>query len=442
MLSLSQERQQPVREDVRVVDALAQPGAGIESPPPECCFVGSYPPRECGIATFTRDTRAALAQADPASPTFVIAINEPGGVHDYPQAVRSIIHRDVPASYEIAADFVNLSRCRIVNVQHEYGLFGGEWGSLLFRFLDRVKAPVVLTLHTVLPHPSATLRSVTRELIQCSASTVVLARAAIDILERDYAIDRGLLRFVPHGVPDVPLMSQSESKRALGYANRTVVTTCGLMSRGKGIEHAIDALAQLVSRFPDLLYVVAGETHPAVRAHEGESYREELQERVRQLGLTDHVRFENRYLPYEQLVIHLLSSDVYLVPYLNRDQIVSGTIAYGLGCGRAIIATPSIYAQEVLGNGLGLLSEPQPDALAHALAGLLEDPDRRHRMERGAYAFGRGMTWPRVAEGYLSAYRQATDKYSSERAFSPIVARAGRFALLGQGTPGAEAAAC
>ncbi len=378
--------------------------------PLHVCFVGSHPPRECGIATFTRDTRTAVMRASPLGEKSVIAVNDPGGRYTYPPEVVCQIDRDLPQSYDRAAEYINAGACDVVNVQHEYGLFGGEWGSTLLRFLDRVAAPIALTLHTVLPSPEASLRKVTDELLSRATFAVVLARTAMDVLERDYGVQRHRLRYVPHGVPDVQLMAQHRAKHALGFGGRTVISTCGLMSRGKGIEYALEAVAELVGQFPDLLYVVAGETHPGVRAYEGESYREELQAQVCRLGLQRHVRFENRYLPYRELVLHLLASDVYLVPYLNLDQIVSGTLAYALGCGRAVVSTPSTYAREVLAGGAGLLTDVRESgSIRDALGSILSDPERRRDMEVRAYALGHSMIWPRVAEGYLAVFNEARE---------------------------------
>ena len=368
-------------------------------------FVGSYPPRECGIATFTADTLAAVRKADPAGRQAVAAVTEPGGDYTYPSEVRWVIDREIDRSYDVAAAGINASDCQIVNVQHEYGLFGGECGSVLLRFLDQLRLPVVLTLHTVLPNPERSLRFVTRALIRRSMRTIVLARTAIDILERDYGVEPTRLRFVPHGVPDVPFSTQDDAKRALGFEGRTVLSTCGLMNRGKGIEYAVEAIAGLVGCFPDLLYVVAGETHPGVRAHEGETYRQELRQQVIRLGLEKHVHFEDRYLSYRDLVLHLLATDVYVVPYLNLNQIVSGTLAYAVGCGRAVVSTPSAYARELLSEGRGVLVEArQPAALRAEIARLLDDEALRRAIERRAYTLGQTMTWPRVAQGYLETF--------------------------------------
>jgi len=395
------------------------PAVGLASPPVllparfpagplNVMFVGSYPPRECGIATFTRDTRQAIRQIDRGGAAGVIALNDPGATYAYPPEVAWQIDRDLASSYDEAAEFVNRSGCQVVNVQHEYGLFGGDWGDFLFRFLERVRRPVVLTMHTVLPAPDATLRDVTRDLIAHAERVVVLARTAMDILWRDYAVSSEKLRFVPHGVPHVQLTSEVGAKRALNLEGRTVLTTCGLMGPGKGIEYAIDAVAQLAREFPAVLYVVAGETHPGEKAQNGERYRERLVKQVRQLGMDEHVHFENRYLSNRELVLHLLASDVYVVPYLNLNQIVSGTIAYALGCGRAIVSTASLYAREVLSQDRGVLIKPrQPESIGAGVASILRNPEGKLAMQRRAYALGHSMIWPNVARAYIDTFKSA-----------------------------------
>lgn len=373
---------------------------------PRAIFVASYPPRECGIATFTRDLVSAVNRLHPAASGRIVAVTDPGKIYDYPAAVDWQIQRDDPASYKAAADLVNAGPYEVVNIQHEYGLFGGSNGSHLFHFLDRLRKPVVLSMHTTLPNPNAELREVTRALLDRARRTVVLARTAMDILARDYGADCSRLRFIPHGVPNVRFVPPDAAKQALGLEGRPVLATCGLMNPGKGIEYALDAVATLVKEFPDLAYLVVGETHPGVRAEMGEAYREQLEDQVRRLGLTDHVIFENRYLAYRELVLYLLASDVYVVPYLDLNQIVSGTLAYAVGCGRAVVSTPSAYAREILAEGRGSLAEVRSvSSLQAEIGALLRDPERRRSVQLRAYAQGHAMIWPNVARSYLQMFR-------------------------------------
>lgn len=373
--------------------------------PSQVAYLSSYPPRECGIATFTRDVAAAVDKFTPLAHGFVVAVNDGETRYPYPAVVRGQIERDVPGSYDDAAALLNASSCRAINIQHEYGLFGGAWGSHLLRFMDRVRQPIALTLHTVLPRPEPALWSVTRALIARSATTIVLSRSGIEILVRDYGISSDMLRFIPHGVPNIRQGSERKAKQALGLAGRTVVATCGLMNPGKGIQYAIDGIARLVDEFPDVLYLIVGETHPGVRATSGEAYREQLQDQVERLGLGSHVRFDNRYLSYRELVLHLLATDVYVVPYLDLDQVVSGTLAYALGCGRAIVSTPSTYAKELLAEGRGVLADVRDaGSMSTAIGRILRDPGYKAGLQQRAYALGHQMTWPHVAQAYLEAF--------------------------------------
>jgi glycosyltransferase involved in cell wall biosynthesis len=375
---------------------------------PRPVYVASFPPRECGIATFTRDLVTAIDRLGTATEGAVVAMNDPGGNYAYPRSVVCQVERDDPGSYLRAARFINSAGYDVLNVQHEYGLFGGTWGDDLFGLLDSARCPAVVTMHTTLPDPEPALRSVTRELIERSTATVVLARTAIDILVRDYGVDPAKLHFIPHGVPNVRPIAASAAKRALGIAGRPVLATCGLMNPGKGIEYAIEAVAALVAEFPNVLYVVAGETHPGVRAQAGERYREELEAQVRRHGLERNVVFHNRYLAYRELVLHLLASDVYVVPYLNLSQIVSGTLAYAVGCGRAVVSTASLYARELLADGVGLLAEARdPQSLASRIAAILRNPDYQRQLQGRAYARGHQMIWPSVAASYLDVFRAA-----------------------------------
>jgi glycosyltransferase involved in cell wall biosynthesis len=371
-------------------------------------YLSSFPPRECGLATFTLSVVQAVNRASSAEPGWVIAVNDAGSPHAYPPAVRFQIERDEARSYAGAATWVNDSDRDVVNIQHEYGLFGGLWGSHLLEFMRQVRRPVVLTLHTVLPAPCAELREITQELIACASETVVLARAAAGILRQDYGVGSDDIHFIPHGVPNVPFASPEAAKQALGLAGRRVIVTCGLINPAKGIEYAVEAMAGLVREFPDLLYLVVGETHPGVRQEAGERYRDLLATLVQEFGLGDHVRFVNRYLGYRELVQYLLASDVCLVPYLNLDQIVSGTLAYALGCGRAVVSTPSTYAREVLADGRGVLVPPRSaPGIESAVAKLFRDDELRQRLQRAAYELGHTMIWPRVATRYLDVFQLA-----------------------------------
>jgi len=377
---------------------------------PGALFLGSYPPRECGIATFTEDVRDAYDGLGSTS-SDVIAVTDAGADYAYPSCVIGEIQRDHRASYIEAARLANAHPSDVVNIQHEYGLYGGERGQMLIDFLSRLRKPVVLTLHTTLPNPDEAMLHVTRELANRADRIIVLAYTARSILESEYGIDGRKIRVVLHGAPDVPLRDSRHFKKALGLQDRMVLATFGLISRGKGIEYVIDALPAVFERHPDAMYLLLGETHPVVRKQEGESYRESLRQRVVELGIEDRVRFVDHYLTDDEIVAHLLATDVYVSPSLDPHQIVSGTLSYAVACGRLVIATEYLYAKELLADGRGM-TVPFRDsgALAGAINLALDDPGLRAEMERNAYRYGRQMTWRRVARRYRHAFVEVTER--------------------------------
>lgn len=372
---------------------------------PRISYMASYPPRECGIATFTKDLVEAIDTAFPGNPGRIVALNESQGTYRYGPEVKFAVTVDDLESYQEAANYLNRSKVDLVCIQHEYGLFGGRHGENLFTFLDELKKPLVLTLHTVLPGPDDHLRQATRDLITRADATVVLAKRALDILAEDYGVTDLAVRYIPHGVPNVRKLPSSSFKSILGLEDRFTISTFGLINPGKGVEYAIKALPRLVKRYPNILYLVLGETHPGVRKHEGENYRNYLHELVAGLGLQKHVKFNNRYLSLSEIVSYLMATNVYLVPYLNPNQIASGTLAYAVGAGRAVVSTPFIYAEELLADGRGVLVPfRDSEAIADALDLLVGDPYRRAEVAMAAYAYGRSMTWHNVAREYMRLF--------------------------------------
>jgi glycosyltransferase involved in cell wall biosynthesis len=368
---------------------------------PRTLFMGSFPPRECGIATFTRDVVESFDRAFGTS-SEVIAIDEPGGdLRCYGPEVVARLQQERRESYADIAALVNAHPAEVLNVQHEYGLFGGALGEWLVDVLRAVQKPVVVTLHTVLPQPDEAMLRVTREICRYARSIVVLSETGKDLLSDVYRIDPDNVRVVHHGVPDVPFRTTDAAKAAFGIADRMVVSTFGLINRGKGLEYAIEAMRSVVTRHPETLYFILGETHPVVRRQEGESYRETLQALVREYGLQQNVQLIDKYLDFDEVVGYLEATDIYLTPYLNPTQIVSGTLAYAVGCGKAIVSTPYLYAQDVLANHRGYLCAfRDASSIAELVTGLLDDPALRRATERRAYRFGRQMTWPHVALEY------------------------------------------
>jgi glycosyltransferase involved in cell wall biosynthesis len=373
--------------------------------PPRALFLGSYPPRECGIATFTKDVVDSYNRAFGIT-SDVVAIDEPGGeMRRYGPEVVARLSEEDRFSYGRVADFINRHPSDLLNVQHEYGLFGGERGEWLMDLLRALEKPVAVTMHTVLPEPDETMLRVTRELCASASRIVSLSETGRGLLETVYGIDPELLRVIHHGVPDVPFTSTDAAKASFGIGQRVLITTFGLISRGKGLEYAIEAMRDVVRRHPETLYLILGATHPVVRRQEGESYRETLQAKIREYGLQYNVQLVDKYMEFDELVSYLSATDIYLTPYLNPDQIVSGTLAYAVGCGKAIVSTPYLYAQELLAHNRGFLCEFRDStSIAKRVNMLLDDPDLRRATERRAYRFGRQMTWPHVAGEYANVF--------------------------------------
>lgn len=375
-------------------------------------IVGNHPPRRCGIASFTDDVRQALIAARLDLRADVYAMDEPGSLHAYPGNVVCQISQGDLADYRAAARRINESGAQIVCVQHEYGIFGGSAGVLLFQLLDHVHAPVVVTLHTVLQHPDAEQREVIERLARRAAKLIVMAEKGRILLEQVHGIARDKIAVVPHGVPDRPLADIETAKRSFGFEGREILLTFGLLSPNKGIETMIRALPAIVAQHPNVLYVVLGATHPQLVARDGEAYRETLVRLAEDLGVERHVRFINEFTETGQLLDYLEAVDIYVTPYLNEAQITSGTLSYAVALGKPVVSAPYWHAVEVITSETGALA-PFGDhaAFAHEISALLADDERRERAREGAYRLGRTMIWPRLAKAYLEIFDMAVSQH-------------------------------
>jgi glycosyltransferase involved in cell wall biosynthesis len=368
--------------------------------------IGNHLPRQCGIATFTTHVAAAIADVAPLVDCFVLAVNDVGKRHAYPSCVRFEIAEADPVSYQRAADYLNVNGVDVVSVQHEFGIFGGKAGSHLLLLLRELRMPIVTTLHTILSEPNAAQRFVMQELAQLSQRLVVMSRHGAQLLEAIYDVPPDKIDVIPHGIPHVP--ATQESKHRLGVGGRSVLLTFGLLSPDKGIEYVIEALPAIVAAHPDVVYIVLGATHPHVKERHGEAYRVMLETRAHQLGVDEHVIFHDRFVSQEELTEFLGATDIYITPYLNPEQSTSGTLAYALGSGRAVISTPYVYARELLADDRGVLVPwRDPHAIADAVDSLLADDSRRQALRERAAAHGRGMLWPAVAAQYLATFARA-----------------------------------
>ena len=368
--------------------------------------LGNHLPRQCGIATFTTHLTDALVEQLPDADGFVVAMNDAGRRHAYPSRVRFEIGEGDLSSYRRAADFLNVNHVDVLSVQHEYGIFGGKAGAHLLELLRDLRMPIVTTLHTILSQPNPPQRTVLEELARLSERLVVMSESGADLLKRVHGIPAEQIDLIPHGIPRVPV--DAGSKERLGLAGKTVILTFGLLSPDKGIEYVVDALPEILAAGSDTVYVVLGATHPHVVEREGEAYRLMLEARGRHLGVDGSMVFHNRFVTQPELTEFLSAADIYITPYLNAEQITSGTLAYAVGAGKAVISTPYIYARELLAEGRGVLV-PWKDssAIAREVVDLRRDPGRRRTMCARAAAHGLEMTWPAVARRYVESFSRA-----------------------------------
>ncbi len=371
-------------------------------------FIGNHLPRRCGIATFTHDLHRAIAESRPDLTTCVVAMNDHGRTYEYPAEVQFQIRDETVEDYVKAAAFLNDGRFDVVCLQHEYGIFGGEAGGHIIALLSRLRMPVVTTLHTVLSAPSLQQRNVMNQIIELSATVVVMAEKARELLHSVYRVEPEKVVVLPHGIPDVPFVETECAKSGTDFADRTVILTFGLLSPNKGVEVMIDAMPAILRACPDAVYVVLGATHPNLVLEQGESYRESLAARARALGIDSRVMFFNQFVDKATLLDFIAMCDVYVTPYLNESQMTSGTLAYSFGCGRAVVSTPYWHARELLADGRGILVPfSDPAAVGAEIATLLGDGERLHAMRRRAYAFSRDMTWSQTALRYLKVFEAA-----------------------------------
>jgi glycosyltransferase involved in cell wall biosynthesis len=385
-------------------------------------FLGDYLPRKCGIATFTTDLRCAVAAEFPAMQCLVVPVNDLAGGYDYPAEVRfEIAEQDLP-SYLRAADFLNITDVDVVCVEHEFGIFGGPAGSHVLALLRELQMPIVTTLHTVLREPNTEQRRVMRELIRLSTRLVTMTERGQQFLQEIYQAPPAKIDLIPHGIPDMPFADPNYFKDEFGVAGKQVLLTFGLLSPNKGIEYALRALPDIIREYPNIVYIVLGQTHPNLLRNEGEAYRLSLERLAKDLGVQKHVVFFNRFVELEELMRFIGAADIYLTPYLTEAQITSGTLAYAFGAGNAVVSTPYWHAAELLTAERGkLVPFRDAKAIAVAVVELLRDEPLRHLMRKNAYKLGRDMVWSRVARLYVKSFEQARQDHSFVgRKSSPI----------------------
>ncbi len=388
-------------------------------------FIGNYLPRVCGIATFTYDLAEAVAkQAGKDQPVIVAAMNNNTEGYNYPDRVKFEIRQDHQLDYSRAADFLNFSTIDVVCLQHEYGIFGGEWGSNLLSLIRDLDRPLVMTCHTVIKEVDPFQKKVFKELTARAAKVVVMSEKAVGFLEDIYDVDSDKIALIPHGIHDVPFIDPNYYKDKFGVEGRQMLLTFGLLHQNKGIEYMIEALPAVVERHPLTTYLVLGMTHPSVIEKEGESYRLSLQRRVRDLGLEDHVLFHPRFVELDELLEYIGASDICVTPYLAMEQITSGALSYAMGSGKAVISTPYWHAEELLGDGRGRLVPPEDSAaLSKEILSLLDNPIDLNAMRKRAYQYCRTMTWSSTAGQYLKLFDEVRSRISRSVPTASAMAR-------------------
>jgi glycosyltransferase involved in cell wall biosynthesis len=371
-------------------------------------YVSSFPPRECGIATFTKDLTDAMDKEFGSEiKSKILALNVNGtSIYNYPRKVIMQINETEIENYLNRANEINKSaRIKLVNIQHEYGLFGGDWGEYLLFFLELIRKPVVITMHTVLPNPKEKVRKLTKSITDKCALVITMTRASAEILISEYGIHKNKIKIIPHGVHHIAFPSKKRAKKKLNLSGRIVLSTFGMLNRDKGIEYAIESLPRVVEQYPNIIYLILGATHPLIRRQEGEKYRNKLKRIIVKHKLQEYVKFYDKYLELNELIDFLKATDIYISPTLNPAQAVSGTISYALSCACPIIATANQYAKEVINEERGILVRfRKAGDIKNALLALLSDPRARKEMKRNSYFYSRFMTWQNVALSYFDIF--------------------------------------
>ena len=402
-------------------EGTATPRARLQlkpSLPSRIAVIGNYLPRHCGIATFTTDLCSAISAEYGTARLLALPVNDTEEGYDYPARVRWSLAQDDVRSYHEAAEFLNFNNIDMVCLQHEYGIFGGPAGSHILHLLRGLKMPVVTTLHTVLREPDPNQLMVMEEIAELSDRLIVMSQLSSQFLQEIFKVPGSKIGMVPHGVPDLPFLDPNFYKDRFGVEGKAVLLTFGLLSPNKGIENVIRALPQILSKHKNVAYIVAGATHPHILRREGDKYRTYLQALAKEMGVESQVIFHNRFVSPEEMVEFIGAADIYITPYRYEAQVVSGTLAYALGAGKAIISTPYWHAIELLDDRRGALVPFQnPDAIAQKTIELLDTPAIRHAMRKRAYLFAREMVWKRVAQGYMESFAHVR----SDRMESPKV---------------------
>ena len=400
-------------------------------------YIGTYPPRECGIGTFTKNLYKSMvsiyATKHGLIDGIVVAMDDHEQTYNYPKEVKLTIRQEHQRDYLKASDFINLSGADLCVLEHEFGIFGGQNGVYILSLLHRLEIPLIVTLHTIVKTPTYNEKMVLQEICKMANKIVVMSHKAIEFLIEIYNVQKEKIVFIEHGVPDLKF-DHEQSKKEFKLENKKVILTFGFISRNKGIETVIKALPNVVEKYPDILYIVMGKTHPNVLRHQGEEYRNYLQQLVKSLNLEKHVLFLNKFTNQKELFKYLSASDIYVTPYLNEAQITSGTLSYAIGVGSAVISTPYWHAEELLADGRGrLFNFNDSEELSTILMELFDKPELLKKLKKRAFEYGKKITWPKTGEKYIELTNRILDSkpevfVKKETALDPLILP--RFSLV------------
>jgi glycosyltransferase involved in cell wall biosynthesis len=381
----------------------------------EVAYVSTFPPKQCGIATFTSDLINSISQLKKLKAQRVISIDGVRLSKSVDESSEFKISRDFVEDYLLMADYINHSSVNVVNIQHEFGIFGGESGEHICAFMDKLERPIATTLHTVLPNFESKTKEVFNKIIDRSTAIVVLNETTRQLVKQ-YGIPSKKIKLIPHGCPDLKMVPSDKIKPDLGLKNRVVLSTFGLLSKGKGIEHVIQALPEIIKKESRIIYNIIGVTHPQVKKTEGENYRKTLLKMAKNLGVIEHIKFHNRFLSKPELYNYLQATDIYITPYPSPNQVSSGTLSYALAAGKAVVSTPYLHAKEALDEGRGLLCNfNDSSSIAEKVTEIIENKSLRRSLEQNAYNYSRKFIWPLVAKKYIALFNELTKQVVKEK---------------------------
>ncbi len=376
-------------------------------------YISSYTPRKCGIATYTKDLTTAINLINPYCKDEIYALVKPEDEIDYPTEVKFGINQYRINSYIKAADRINKSSADIVILEHEFGLYGGEFGEYIIKLLELLKKPLIITAHTIPDDASKGYGLVLKDVIKFAEKIIVMMPQSLDWLTNKYKYPREKIEIIPHGVPDIPLEPNDKYKKKKGLEDRLTLGNINLLSEIKGLEYTLEALKDIKKQFSNVLYLIIGQTHPVVLQTVGEKYRDFLKEKIKLYDLHENVKFINKYLYLNELVEWLKTLDIYVTPYLDPQQSASGALSYAVGAGKVCISTPYLYAKGVLANGRGIIVPfKDSQAIADAVTDIFKNPQKKSEMEKKTYKFGRLMTWYNIALQHLTLFDEVIYKYN------------------------------